>query len=379
MKLFSWNIRGLNSSGRSRVVRDWLNNIGASVGALLETHVQEENFPRVVGAVAPGWRVDHNYSQAVGGRIWLLWSPAVSVVVYKKTDQLILCGVMDPATNTNCTVAFVYARNTEVERRNLWTDLINIAKHHLVTLTPLVVLGDFNQILTAAEHFSLSPYDLPVRGMDELQECFADSGLSDMDFRGTFFSWSNNRPEDPILRKLDRVICNEKWKEVFTEAFTVFHSPGDSDHSPAVVSFSTQPELRKVSFKYFSFISTHPKFMEEILKTWEELIPVGSKLFFLGQRLKKARATCRRLNKEGFGNIQQRARDAMNDLKEVQEQLLVNPTYMLFRQEFVARKKWQFFESALENFFNRKARIRWLSCGDANTKFFCKAVLAHQI
>lgn len=59
--------------------------------------------------------------------------------------------------------------------------------------------------------------------------------------------------------------------------------------------------------------------------------------------------------------------------------MLVSSTDSVFRQEFVARKNWQFFESALAIFFNRKARIRWLSCGDANTKFFYKAVLAHQL
>lgn len=302
-----------------------MNNIGSSVGALLETHVHEENFLSVVGAVSPGWRYDSNYSQAAGGRIWLVWNPAVSMIVYLKTEQLILCGVLDPATNTSCTIVFVYARNSEVERRSLWTDLVTIASNPLVASTPLVVLGDFNQILTAAEHFSLLPYDLPVRGMAAFQECLIDSGLSDMDFRGTFFPWSNGRPEDPILRKLDKVVCNDKWREVFPEDVSVFEAPGDSDHSPAVVTFSTLPEQRKVSFKYFSFIAPHPKFMEELMKSWEELIPVGSKLFSLGQRLKKAKATCRKLNREGFGNIQQKARDSLRALKEVQEQLLIHP------------------------------------------------------
>lgn len=199
MRLFSWNIRGLNGPGRITVVRNWLNSIGTLVGALLETHVQEDNFLRVVGAVAPGWRYDNNYSHAAGGRVWLLWKPEVSVIVYLKTEQLILCGVLDPATDTRCTVAFIYARNTEVERRSLWADLVTIATNNLVSTTPLVVLGDFNQVLTAAEHFSIIPYELPVRGMAEFQECLTSSGLSDMEFRGTFFSWTNGRPEDPIL------------------------------------------------------------------------------------------------------------------------------------------------------------------------------------
>lgn len=378
MKLFSWNIRGLCGSGRQRVVRSWLQSLGLSVGVLLETHVQEENLGSVLGSVAPGWRFDHNYSEASGGRIWLLWSQAVSVVVYKRTDQLILCGVLDPATGTSCSVAFVYARNTEAERRELWKDLVSLSNNPLVAAAPLVVLGDFNQILTAAEHFSLFPYDLPVRGMEEFQLCLSESCLADLDIRGTFFLWSNRRPEDPILRKLDRVLCNDKWRELYPNAVSIFEPPGDSDHCPAVVSFSDIPATRKCSFKYFSFISSHPSFAAEMLKTWEEEIQVGSKLFSLGQRLKKAKATCRRLNREGFGNIQQRAADSLAALKEIQQQLLNDPTDTLFRQEFVARRKWQFFEEAQEIFFKRKARIRWLDCGDSNTKFFYKMVVAHQ-
>ncbi|XP_013700085.1 uncharacterized protein LOC106403850 [Brassica napus] len=338
MKIFSWNIRGINGVRRQRLVRSWLQSLGSSVGALLETHVHEENFLSVLGAVAPGWRFDNNYSEAAGGRIWLVWNPSLSVVVYLKTGQLMLCGVIDPASGTECTVAFVYALNTEAERRSLWRALVDIANNPLVAASPLVVLGDFHQILLAEEHFSLQPYDLPVRGMEELRQCLEESNLTDMDIRGTFFSWSNKRPEDPILRKLDKVLCSELWRDRYPEAVSVFEAPGDSDHSPAVVSFSELSSVIKCSFKYFSFLSSHPRFLDEILKTWKEEIPVGSKLFSLGKRLKKTKATCRRLNKEGFGNIQQKAKEALEALIEIQLQLLTAPSDSLFRQEFVARK-----------------------------------------
>lgn len=120
---------------------------------------------------------------------------------------------------------------------------------------------------------------------------------------------------------------------------SVFGAPGDSDHSPIEITFSSLSPVRKCSFKYFSFLSSHPHFQAEMMKTWEEDIAVGSKLFSLGQRLKKVKATCRRLNREEFGNIQQRASEALAALKEIQLQLLTDPTDSLFRQEFVARKK----------------------------------------
>ena len=180
---------------------------------------------------------------------------------------------------------------------------MSITSNSLVSAAPLIVLGDFNQILTASEHFSLLPYELPIRDMEDFQRCLEESNLSDMDIRGTFFSWSNRRPEDPILRKLDRMICSEKWREIYPEAVSVFEAPGDSDHSPAVVSFSSASQARKCSFKHFSFLSSHLRFLSEIRKTREEPIPVGSCLFSLCQRLKKAKLTCRRLNREGFDNI----------------------------------------------------------------------------
>lgn len=131
-------------------------------------------------------------------------------------------------------------------------------------------------------------------------------------------------------------------------------------------------------FKYFSFLATHPQFMGEILAAWQKETAVGSELFLLGQRLKEIKKVCRRLNKIGFGNIQQKTRLVMEELQEIQSELLVSPTETLFRREFVARKRWKFLDSALQIFFRTKSRIRWLKEGDANTKFFYKAVITHQ-
>lgn len=157
-----------------------------------------------------------------------------------------------------------------------------------------------------------------------------------------------------------------------------FEAPGESDHAPCVVELNSLPEVRKVSFKYFSFLASHPQFLELILEAWQKEITVGSELFSLGQRLKEVKQACRRLNKIGFGNIQQKTRLAMEELQEIQSEMLVSPSDSLFRREFVARQKWKFLDSALQIFFRTKTRIRWLKEGDANTKFFYKAVVAHQ-
>lgn len=378
MKIFSWNVRGLNNTSRQNNVRSWLNGLGSSVGALLETHVREENSASVVAHMFHGWKWDSNYSEVEGGRIWVVWEQSLSVVVYKKSEQLVVCGGFDPSTQLYMTVGFVYAYNTEGQRRLLWEELESISAHRLVRDRPFVVLGDFNQILAASEHFSILPYDLPVRGMNDFRDSLVKCELEDLEIRGVFYTWTNNRPEDPIIRKLDRAIGNEAWREAHPDVVAQFDAPGESDHSSCVVEMRSEAEVRKVSFKYFPFLASHPQFLEEILAAWQKEIAAGSCLFSLGQRLKEVKKAFTKFNRIGFANIQQKTNLAMEELQEVQREMLVSPLESLFRREFVARKKLIFLESALQIFYKTKSRIRWLNEGDANTKFFYKMVIAHQ-
>lgn len=268
MKIFSWNVRGLNNFGRQNKVQSFLNNMDCSVGAFLETRVREENSAPLISALFRGWRFDSNYSEVDGGRIWVVWEQSLSVVIYNKSDQLVVCGVFDLASQVSLTVGFAYAHNIEGQRKRLWEEMASLSRHRLVKDKPLIILGDFNQIINASEHFSILPYDLPVRGMEEFRDCLVQCELEDLETRGTFFTWTNNRPEDPIIRKLDRVLGNERWRDAFPDVVAHFEAPGESDHSPCVIDLLIVSESRKVSFKYFSFLSTHHQFLDQISAAW---------------------------------------------------------------------------------------------------------------
>jgi len=319
-----------------------------------------------------------NYDFAENGRIWVVWDPAVSVICFYKSAQIMLCGVYDPATNESFSVAFVYAFNTQVQRRELWEEISSIAQISPARGALLMIMGDFNQIIYASEHFSVLPHPLPLAGMAEFQDCIVDNELSDMPSRGAFFTWSNGRQDDPILRKLDRVLMNEHWSDAFPESLTVFDPPGDSDHSPCMVFTSSLVARSKKAFKYFSFLSSHPRFKAVINDAWQVEVSIGSKLFTFAQRMRVVKAACRKLNREGFGNIQQRTKDSLEELERVQAALMSAPSDGLFREEFQARKSWNFFAKAQESFYRQKSRIRWMKDGEACTAFFFKSVIANQ-
>ena len=378
MIVFGWNIRGLNSLSRQRFLRSWMGKNKPIIGGVLETHVSVENAQQVFNGAFPGWRGEMNYEYVENGRIWVVWDPAVSVICLFKSAQIMLCGVYVPETKENFSVAFVYAFNNQVQRRELWQDIQNISRSSPARYSPLMLVGDFNQILYAAEHYSVRPHSLPLAGMSDFHDCLVESELQDMPSRGAFFTWYNERVDDPIVRKLDRVLVNDHWCAAFPESLSVFDPPGDSDHSPCLVYSSSLVERSKKAFKYFSFLSTHRRFQDVIKEAWQVEVGVGSNLFIFAQRMRVVKAACKKLNREGFGNIQQRTKESLEKLELIQDAMMTTPSDRLFREEFVARKEWTFFAKAQESFYRQKSRIRWMKDGDGNTSFFFKSVIANQ-
>lgn len=189
--------------------RKWIGINKPLLGGILDTHVKEDRASAVLAPVCPGWRYDCNYSNSDNGRIVVVWDPAISVITLKKSAQFMLCGVHIPATNTSFSVAFVYAFNKVIQRRELWQDINFISSCSPASFRPWLLMGDFNQILLASEHFSLSPSMLPLRGMSDFGDCLEENELRDILSKGVFYTWSNHNPDNPTLRKLDRALANE--------------------------------------------------------------------------------------------------------------------------------------------------------------------------
>ena len=128
MKCFCWNVRGLNGDTRQKDVPRWIRTNRPSIGGLLETRVKQENLNALMAHSFPEWKFDSNHStEAENGRIVVIWNPALSVITYLKTPQLVVCGVFDPITSCSFTIAFVYAFNDRMNRLPLWADIKRLA------------------------------------------------------------------------------------------------------------------------------------------------------------------------------------------------------------------------------------------------------------
>lgn len=67
--------------------------------------------------------------------------------------------------------------------------------------------------------------------MREFQDMVQCCGLEDLSFVGPTFTLSNSQEDNPISKKLDRVIVNNQWLTFFPLTSATFEMGGVSDHT----------------------------------------------------------------------------------------------------------------------------------------------------
>lgn len=97
-------------------------------------------------------------------------------------------------------------------------------------------------------------------------QCAIDCGLQDLQFTGKYYTWNNAHHEgQQVFSKIDRVLTNQEWLNVFLESGAHFLLENISDHSPAVVKFFNM-KLGPRPFKYSNMWSTADNFIETVQK-----------------------------------------------------------------------------------------------------------------
>lgn len=107
--------------------------------------------------------------------------------------------------------------------------LMAIYQVHVCASHPWVILGDFNEILSADEKEGGNPR--PYQMMQAFQDCLADCDLDDMGFEGDRYTWRRG----DIGERLDRAVSNTAWNLKFPLAALVHEEHVHWDHRPLVL------------------------------------------------------------------------------------------------------------------------------------------------
>lgn len=373
MDIFCWNIRGINDSVKQRGFRRWIRKYNPIFGCLVETHVQQLNSVAIINNILPNWSFEANYEFSGLGKIWIVWKPSVQVKILAKSLQMITCSVKLPFQTSEFVVSFIYASNCRKERRLLWSELETTARLPQLCGLPWMVTGDFNEIVNPSEH-SRADHSTSSGGMRDFRECLQQCSLSDLQFSGNTFTWSNSL----VFKKLDRVLCNEEWLDIFPESVAVFGQPGISDHSPCCTFLDQCKPPQKRPFRFFAHLNHHPDFQALVRSVWSSLPFYGSKQLLVSKKLKELKAFIRSFNKEHFSDIEKRVQEAFDHLTDCQQMSLTTPSLSAAAEERLAHARWFTLAKAEDKFLKQRTRVQWSVDGDAGTAFFHRSIKARQ-
>src|SRR4051812_37264532 len=94
--LVSWNVRGLNKSGKLKEISSRLNLLKPDIVILIETRVMRDKAKNIRDKLHVHDCYVDNYHYHESGRIWISWNDsAIDVKVVNSSDQYIHCGIFD--------------------------------------------------------------------------------------------------------------------------------------------------------------------------------------------------------------------------------------------------------------------------------------------
>ncbi|XP_074266753.1 uncharacterized protein LOC141590036 [Silene latifolia] len=206
--------------------------------------------------------------------------------------------------------------------------------------------------------------------MEPFRRCVTDCGVVDIAALGALFTWNNKqKPEDRIYSMIDRFLVNKAWCDSFNDLYAHVLPEGLFDHTPCILKSINQGQGKRC-FKYYNMWGGSKKFLPIVRENWNKSSS-GTPMFRLAKNLKNLKSKLKRLNKEGYSDIENAANILQKQVKEMQEVINKYPTNMqIISEEYEATLKLQELTKAKESFLSQKSKHEWIKEGDANSSYF---------
>ena len=372
-KMGTWNIRGLNSSHKQIEVDKLIKDNKLDLICLVETKIRRNNLENVKSMCFYQWEYVHNCPMEGGvARVIVGWNPKIlSIEVVGTQRQALFCNVNIIGTNYSFYATFIYGDNMTENRRSLWDFLME--NKGVVNDRPWILMGDFNVVRNQDEKKGINGID--IAATDEFNNCLRDLNADDMANSGLWFTWNKNQLGcNNVQSRIDRVLHNDIWTDVFPNSQAITLPCGISDHSPIITLLDYSSNWKPKPFKFFNFWMNHQEFMPILIEAWDVEMD-GNPMMRLFRKLNRVKVSLKNFNKKFFNRISIQVTDIKSKLDNLQRALDIDGSNEEIQmEEKEMREKYTYMRNDEESFLRQKARTKWLQLGDQNNAFFHKKV-----
>ncbi|XP_059457696.1 uncharacterized protein LOC132187382 [Corylus avellana] len=228
-------------------------------------------------------------------------------------------------------------------------------------------IRDFNEILSNSEKCGGRGR---ARGlMNDFQNALETCVLHDIGYRGPKYTWTNGREGiDFTQERLDRVVANQEWCELFPRAEAIVKATINSDHNPIVlrVQIKGGDMRRRRGFRYEASWGLEPecyKIVKQICREKDRRVGLSMGLREMMNESEKGFLAWQHVNGSQVGATIKQKEALLVELQGREGPLETQSIHTLklelnclLEQEEL---KWR-----------QRAKKHWLKEGDRNTKFF---------
>ncbi|VFQ59331.1 unnamed protein product [Cuscuta campestris] len=305
-----------------------------------------------------------NCATALNNKLWVFWrGDRLILTQVQEFTQMYTCHFWDSNLNTKWSITSVYGKHTGIQRRELWSDLINnIIKDHF-----WIVGGDFNAISSLDEHKGATTPSLV--DLNEFKDCTEAIPLLSPPFSGGIFTWSGVRSRGKIWRRLDRALVNTCTMNFFTEINIKHCSKASSDHKALILLCTIDNYTGAKPFRSQDFWFNHHCFFRVVKEYWVNQ-PMTGEMKGLATKLRGLKPILKAWSKETFRDIFQAVKDAESKAMKAQEDFEGNPRDELRTPANKANAELIETNNRETQYWKQKAHIKWMELGDQSTSYF---------
>ncbi|KAL0919447.1 hypothetical protein M5K25_011542 [Dendrobium thyrsiflorum] len=305
----------------------------------------------------------NNFDLASPGRIWIKWNSANISFTPSYTSYQMISGIIKASHSPPFLLTAVYASNSFADRFALWEDLNKV--NSLNTL-PWVVLGDFNCCRFQSDKKGGNL--IPISRLAPFNNFIFESHLLEIPSSGLFHTWYNQRTENPIHLRLDRILANVEWVNTFPNSAYRVVSSSVSDHTPLILK-SEALQGTKHRFMFKNFWCHIPEFWSILLSIFDAPTH-GNPIVSLYNKLKLLKCKIKAKRWESSNHIEDMC-SKLNILhQECQSRMDLDPLNSRICGEF---KKLSadlaFYQSTWASWTIQRAKVKWLLKGEEDLKF----------